>query len=87
MCKLFFYCKLRRAKWAVDAQYYYERKTQKGEVIKNVKKKGRVQHQPDSRLQTLLEQKEPSEKMKYKELSANTVAFISCRPTYSHSVG
>ena len=27
----------------------------------------------------MLEQKEPGEKMKYKELSPNIVAFISCR--------
>ena len=41
-------------------------------MTKNVKKKGRVWHLPDSCLYTSLEQKEPSEKMKYKELSANT---------------
>ena len=48
---------------------------------KKVKKKGRVQHLPDSCLQTSLEQKEPGKKMKYKELSisAKAVAFISCR--------
>ena len=48
-------------------------------MIKNVKKKGRVQHLPYSCLQTSLEWREPREKMKYKEFSANTVAFISCR--------
>ena len=42
-------------------------------MIKNVKKKGRVQHLPDSCLWKSLEQKEPSEMMKYKELLANTV--------------
>ena len=34
---------------------------------KNVKKKGRVQHLPDS-CQTSQEQREPGEKIKYKEL-------------------
>ena len=38
-----------------------------------------MQHLPDSHLWTLLEQKEPGVKMKYKELSANTVIFIICR--------
>ena len=48
-------------------------------MIKNVKKKGRELHLPDSHLLTSLERREPGEKMKYKELSVNTVAFISCR--------
>ena len=48
-------------------------------MIKNVKKKGRVQHLPDSYLWTLPEWRESGENIKYKELSANTVAFISCR--------
>ena len=48
-------------------------------MMETVKKSGRVQHLPDSRLQTSLEQREPGEKMEYKELSANTVAFLSCR--------
>ena len=34
-------------------------------MIKNVKKKGRVRHLPDSRLYTSLEQKEPGEKIIY----------------------
>ena len=49
---------------------------------KNVKKKGRVWHLPDSRLQTLLKQREPSEKIKYKELSVNTMSTAD----KSHSV-
>ena len=40
-----------------------------------VKNKGRVRHLPDSCLKASLEQKKPGEKIKYKELSANTVAF------------
>ena len=40
--------------------------------IKNVQKKGRVWHLPDSCLETSLEQRELGEKMKYTELSANT---------------
>ena len=50
-------------------------------MIKNVKKKGRVWHLPDS-----LEQREPSEKMKYKELSANTVAFISVDEYFQEAI-
>ena len=46
---------------------------------KIVKKKGRVRHLPDSCLYTSLERKERGERMKYKEPSANTMAFISCR--------
>ena len=34
-------------------------------MIKNVKKKGRVQHLPGSCLKTSLEQREPGAKMKY----------------------
>ena len=49
-------------------------------MIKNVKKKERVQH-----YLTSLEQRKPGEKMKYKELSANTVAMS--RADESHSVG
>jgi hypothetical protein len=52
-------------------------------MIKNVKNKGRVQYLPDSRIQTSLEKKEPSEKMKYKQLSANIMSFISCSYVYS----
>ena len=49
-------------------------------TIKNVKKKGRVRHLLDSRLQTSPQRRKPGENRKYKiELSANTVAFISCR--------
>jgi hypothetical protein len=47
-------------------------------MIKNVKKKGRVQQLPDSHLYTLLEQRESGEKIKY-ELSANIVAYIISR--------
>ena len=39
-------------------------------------------HLPDSCLWTSLELRQPSEKMKYKEPSANTVAFISCRRSW-----
>ena len=39
------------------------------------KKKGRVRHLPDSHLKW----REPGGKIKYIELSANIVAFISCR--------
>ena len=42
-------------------------------------KKGRVRHISDSRLRTSLDRRKPGEKVKYIELSANTVAFISCR--------
>ena len=45
-------------------------------MIKNVKKKGIVQHLPDSLLNISLEQKEPGEKIKYMELADE-----------SHSVG
>ena len=48
---------------------------------KKVKNKGRVRHLPDSRLKTSLQQKVPSEKNKYKELSPSTMAFIRCRLT------
>ena len=54
-----------------------KRKICKGEMIKNVKKKGSVRHLPDSPLLTSQEQKEPGDKIKYKELSAITVTFIS----------
>ena len=47
---------------------------------------GRVRHLPDSCLQTSLEQKESSQNMKYKELSANTVAFISYRHTADDAI-
>ena len=53
-------------------------KTWEGEMIKNVKKKGRMQHLPDSCLQILPEWREPSENLKHIELLANTVTFISC---------
>ena len=43
----------------------------------NVKKKGRVQHLPDSRLWTSSQWREPTEKIKCKmELSTNTVASL-----------
>ena len=45
-------------------------------MIKNFKKKGRMLHIPDSHLYTSLEQRESGEKIKYIELSANTVTFI-----------
>ena len=48
-------------------------------MIKNVKKKGRIWCLPDSRLKISVEQREPGKKIKYIELSANTVTFISCR--------
>ena len=48
-------------------------------IIKNVKTNRRMQHLPDSGLQTSLERREPGEKIKYIEISANTVAFISCK--------
>ena len=50
------------------------------EMIKNVKKKGRVRHLPDSHLQKSPKRRESGEKIKYKiGLSVNAVAFIGCR--------
>ena len=46
-------------------------------LMQNVRKMGRVQHLPDSCLYSSSQCREPGEKIN--ELSANTVAFISCR--------
>ena len=46
-----------------------KRKPRKAEVIKNVNKKGRLQHLPDSRLQSSLKHREPNQKIKYRAFS------------------
>jgi hypothetical protein len=54
-------------------------------MIKNVRKKGRVQHVPDSRLRTSLEWREPGEKIKYIELSANIVSTSTVDESHGSS--
>ena len=52
------------------------------EYEKKILKKRRVRNLPDSCLQTSLEQKEPSEFMKYKELSALSQVGVTLFPSF-----